>query len=290
MDSDYPPLPPTDARGPSLPRSQSHDAAKATSPHLRHDGPAENAQNGNDPLRKARPVMKVLSWDPDVVIDYTDPAEVPAISHRWQIASADLMRNSPYFRALLDPSKFLEGRSLLQQRNNVALGKQTDSASDETPLPVVSLSVDRITRRLGADAIELFLKILSFNPLVDEERQSFENELRSQPTSHVARLIELADVFNSPQVVRSTLKASAYSYGRGRVPLTKFNAPLFKMSEDRIRQIIFIAGFLNEPTVHQVMTHTLILAGSRFWANGVDSPLSDTFRWRYLSSGIEGKP
>ncbi|KAI9932196.1 hypothetical protein MW887_009706 [Aspergillus wentii] len=255
-----------------------------------------NGESPEDPQHAA----KVISGNGDVIIDYTDRDVVSSsssktASHRWQVASGDLMQNSPYFRALLDPNKFSEGRDFMKQKAVQKSHKPAPNGQDaneniilQSALPTVSLPADQFTRRLGVDALELFLRVLSSNSLGNgEERINFEGELKSQPPSLIARLVEIADVFNSPNAVREILKKSGYAFGKGKTPVTKFNPSLLKLNEDRIRQIMFIAHFLDDQVVFQVFSHTLIVVGSKYWLNGVEPPAPDTLRWRYFSNGIE---
>lgn len=295
MDSEYPPLPPSGALRSSFQSLSLDSIIQPTSA----PGESPGCQPG-DSSSTTQSITKVISRNGDVVIDYTDRDMAPdsRVSYRWRVASEDLMLNSPYFRALLDPNKFSEGRNLLEQKmnrsHNASLqtdDQETNPTSNEdicNALPKVNLPVDNFTRRLGVDAIELFLRILSVNSLADEEKAGFAGELRFYPTSLVARLVEVADVFNSPNIVRDMLQRSGYSFGKGKIGLNRFNPLLLKMSEERIRQIIFIADFLDERSAFQIFTHTLIIVGSKFWINGVDPPISDTLRWRYFSDGLEG--
>ncbi|KAE8377852.1 hypothetical protein BDV26DRAFT_292834 [Aspergillus bertholletiae] len=258
-----------------------------------------NHKGGDIPLTGAQPVVKVILGTGDVIIEFA-PAESSPLgssgnaSHRWQVLSDDLMRNSPYFRALLDPNKFSEGRDFIQQkakRSQSTTAEGGESLSDDTAiqynLPTVRLPVDHLPQKLGVDAIELFLRVLSFNSFGDEEKIKFDGELKIQPTSSVARLIELADAFNSPNIIREALKRCRYAFGKGRVPLLRFDSSVLRLSEDRVRQTIFIARFLNEYTIFQIWTHALILTGSKFWVNGVEPPTSASTRWRYVPDGLE---
>ncbi|OGM46722.1 hypothetical protein ABOM_005125 [Aspergillus bombycis] len=258
-----------------------------------------NHKEGNTHLIGAQSAVKVLLSTGDVIIEYVPPDSSPPdspenSSHRWQVLSDDLMRSSPYFRALLDPNKFSEGRDFSQQKAKWSQGttaKGGESLSDDISirynLPTVRLPVDHLPQKLGADTIELFLRVLSFNSFDEEEKAKFDGELRIQPASLVGRLVELADAFNSPHVIWEALKRSRYAFGKGRAPLLRFDSSVLKLSEDRIRQTIFIARFLNEYTIFQIWTHALILTGSKFWVNGVEPPTSATVRWRYLSDGLE---
>jgi hypothetical protein len=248
-----------------------------------------------------QPAVKALSKNGDVIIEYAPPDSFSPISpetssHRWRVLSGDLMGNSPYFRALLDPNKFSEGRHFVRQKTKWSQGTagegDGESLSDDhaiqNALPTVKLPVDHLPAKLGVDAIELFLQILSFNSLNEEERIKFDAELKMQQASLVARLVELADAFNSPHVIKDALKRSNYAFGKGRIPVFKFDSSMLRLGEDRIRQMIFIARFLKEYTIFQVWTHALILLGSKYWVNGVEAPSSASVRWRYLPDGLEG--
>lgn len=279
------------------------DARQAASHFLTANG---HEYGETRPLRRAEQFAKSIVSHADVIIEYTDigssaSSSSQADKYYWQVASQDLIQNSPYFRALLDPNKFAEGRQFMQQRAGHGQRSthevkeeehgQSDIASGaclQRSLPTISLSSDRFLSRLGADAIELFLRILSYSSLEDDEKQGFDAELRVQPTSLIARLLETGDALNSPHVVREALQRSKYGYGKGKISLSKFDIPLLKINEDRIRQSIFIARFLDDAHVFQVLTHALIVGGSRYWINGIESHVP-TSPWSYLPDGIEGK-
>lgn len=328
MDSEYPPLPPSRGPGPGSKGSPVQTlplrkAANANSPSVS----SEEVQVRDPTSKKGHPQqpVNVISSHGDVIVEYADRErdDFPSASfmsgpYRWLVASEDLVRNSPYFRALLDPNKFSEGRDFMKQKTDLGrktaasaaspgTGVKDDENAEERPLsllpsllssdmdalnamPMLSLPVDQFTRNLGVDAIELFLRVLSFQSLDDEKKQSFDAEVKILPPSLISRLVELADAFNSPHVVREKLRRTGYTYGKGRVSMTKFNQSLLRMSEDRIRQIIYIAHFLNEQSVFQVLTHTLIVLGSRHWVNGVEAPDPEisTFHWQYFTDGLEG--
>ena len=307
MDSEYPPLP--SSRGPvsSIQASSLRKGNAAPAEESQESISKSDSQHGeHDFSDDSQPAVNIISSNGDVIIEYLDRDHVPSASssgpmsgRRWLVASEDLTQNSPYFRALLDPNKFSEGRQFMKQktdwsRKTAAAGNMTDDENAHISLhglPTLSLPVDQFLQKLGVDAIELFLRILSFQSLGDdEEKQKFNAEVKLLPPSLVARLVEIADAFNSPQVVRERLRISGYTFGKGRVSLSRFSDSLLKMSEDRIRQIIYIARFLGELSVFQVLTHTLLVAGSRYWVNGIEAPISDdVFRWIYLTDGLEGK-
>lgn len=327
MDSEYPPLPPSRGRTSSIQTSHRRKPTTPPSASSEEHQPSEkkDSQLAHGEHRHAtdlRQSVNVISIDGDVIIEYADPDGLSPVSsvsgHRWLVASEDLTRNSPYFRALLDPNKFSEGRQFMQQKTDwnqksAAAGQSEatneNAAANRPPslfsrivddgasihgLPKLSLPMDQFIRRLGVDAIELFLRLLSSQSLDDddEKKQGFEAELKILPPSLIARLVEIADAFNSPQVAREALRRCGYVYGKGRVSVSKFNQSLLKMSEVRIRQIIYIAHFLRDSSAFQISTHALLVAGSKYWVNGVEAPSTadSTFRWLYFTDGLEGNP
>ena len=301
MNSEYPPLPRSKALEGALgtlslsgsEEALSNDTAGAPRNHT--DAPA--------------PSTRVISSSGDVAVEYTDPASNPPVSYRWQVSNSDLVKNSPYFRALLDPNKFAEGQQFMRQKatlGQITSGGEGHERNDDIEgeiwqrrkeeenvprelLPTVSLPVGQSRRRLGIDVVELFLRVLSLSSFDEEDRHRLYGELKFQPPSIVARLIELADILNSPDALRMALRECGYSFfGRGKISLTRFSPSLLKSSEDRIRHVIFIAMFLEEQAIFQVFTHTLIIMGSKFWVNGVASPDLEGPRWRHFQNGLEG--
>ncbi|KAL1963609.1 hypothetical protein VTN77DRAFT_8054 [Rasamsonia byssochlamydoides] len=302
MDSEYPPLP-SPAPAPAAngpPRGPSLAGGKATA--------AKNGYRGDGAaLDTSKPIYKkVLSSDGDVVLEYVDRhsrAPAPA-RYWWQVSSANLMRNSPYFAALLDPNKFAEGRrfeeskSRLTQQSSSAVSSTSNDkvdSADVSPrlqddLPLVTLRVSRLSGKHRIDVLEIFLKVLCLNSPGDNQKETqLDEEIRHQPVSLIASLIDIADLFNSPQILHDTLKRAGYvaSVKGSKVSLTTFSPALLKLGEERIRQIIYIAMFLDEGATFQVLTHSLILLGSANWVNGVGRPDLDSPRWAYLPNGIE---
>lgn len=303
MDSEYPPLPspsPSLAgppRGPTLAGGYSFGKITAS-------------KNGNGAALDGSKttIYKVLSDDGDVVLEYVDrqshSSRTPAAParYRWQVSSASLMRNSPYFSALLDPNKFAEGRRFEESKSRLinqpssGVSSSNEAKSDSADvssaddLPLVNLNMSRLSGKHRIDVLELFLKVLCLNSPSDSERQTrLDEEIRHQPVSLIAGLIDIADLFSSPQVVRDTLKRAGYAASvKGKVSLTTFSPSLLKLSEERMRQIIYITMFLDEHVTFQVLTHSLIVLGSASWVNGVGRPDAESPRWSYLPNGIEG--
>lgn len=199
-----------------------------------------------------------------------------------------LKENSPYFRVLLDPTKnFVEGQLLAQQLAN---------ASESDSLPIVVIPATQFTELYGVDALELFLQILCFESLASDKDHGedegleavFSFNLKAQPLSLVARLIEIADYYNSPQPVLDVFRRLGYSLSRGKTRLNKFSDATLKMSEDRIRQSIIVSNFLNQENIAKIMTHTLVIIGSKRWVHPPQVPEGSYLRWQHLANGLEG--
>jgi hypothetical protein len=345
MDSDYPPLPspspvpkPAKVTGRSSTRRRGGPTlgagiSSASKNGYRRDGASLSHSSSNI-------LSKVISDNGDVVLEYIDnPPRAPPVRYRWQVSSQNLMRNSPYFSALLDPNKFAEGRRFEEKRSRLihrsasssssaissssdrAKGKREEdeeradiaeelssSTVERDDLPVVNLRVSRhLPAKHRIDILELFLKILCLNPLRDDDDDDDEqketqalldSEIRHQPVSVIASLIDIADLFNSPRIVYDSLKRAGYTAATavkgGKLPLATFSPSLLKqLGEERMRQIIHIAFFLDEHVTFQVLTHCLVLIGSASWVNGVGNNRrlldAESPRWAYLPNGIEGK-
>ncbi|KAJ5161885.1 hypothetical protein N7492_007277 [Penicillium capsulatum] len=236
----------------------------------------------------------VISPQGDLIIEYTDPSAVP---HRWVVSSQLLVDKSPYFRALLDPEKFAEGRQLSQRRQGLkdSPGSSAETGSDGdvdlssfSDLPTFKIGSESMLELCGAESIDLFLRIMCLESQADDTRIEFEDSLKSRSLAVIAKLIEIADWFNSPEFIRYTLRDVGYTFGKkDRSSQWTFGPALLRMKEDRTRQIIAIAYFLQSDIVCQTMTHTLLVAGSRFWVDGLERPATVHLRWRYLPDGFE---
>ncbi|KAJ5774932.1 hypothetical protein N7457_009828 [Penicillium paradoxum] len=245
------------------------------------------SQNGHQESTYSSSI-EVISPNGDLILEYIASGDTSSSTKRkWQVASELLASNSPYFQALLDPTKFAEGRQFSAQKQAWNESQAANLASQHA-LPTVKLPGVLSTNLCGEDAIELFLKILCLDSFDETERTIFEDALKTQSTSLVARMIDLADSLSSPSVVRIVLQRIGYSYGKLKPSLlARFNSAHLSMKEDRIRQIIFISAFLDDTGLTRIMTHALLIMGSKFWINGLEVPEEEPFRWRYLPNGLE---
>ncbi|KAL4809266.1 hypothetical protein BDV18DRAFT_77774 [Aspergillus unguis] len=297
MDSEYPPLPSSKTVNASLQNLSLSDGESTAQVSSGSDTPVP-VTNGHG---SAQPKVQTIVNNGDLILEYTSSkhgsmSRTQLATYRWKVSSGSLMQSSPYFRAFLDPEKFSEGRNFMRQRElhilstNSTMNGTIEGSShtpDEIDLPVMRLPDTHLSSRLGADTVGLFLRVLSFDSFNDEEKRAFDTEFKVQRPSSVAGLIELSDAFNSPQAVRATLIRSGYTPGKPKLPMTKFNLGMLKLNEDRIRQSIFIAKFLESQSLFQMLTHTLVVMGSKFWVNGVESPEPGAPSWHYFPDGLE---
>lgn len=240
---------------------------------------------------------RVICPDGDVIIEYVESSS--KVSNRWQVSSESLKRNSPYFQALLDPNKFSEGRLLAQhkqrqaQNDTLAMGSETAPEDNPEPLlhdlPTVKISETPFMKLCGPDAIDLFLKILCVDTLDKQRKLDFEMELGGISPSLVERMIEVAESFNSPKIIADTLRRICYVFGKLSIHINKFRTEYLKTNEERIRRLIVIAVSVRDRKQVQILTHTLLVMGSKYWANGLELPDTTPYlRWRYLGNGMEG--
>ncbi|KAJ5259452.1 hypothetical protein N7478_012433 [Penicillium angulare] len=253
-----------------------------------NQGGAEAASNG-----LAFP--RIVSPNGDLIIEHTDPSSTAA-NMSWQVSSKMLIEKSPYFRAMLDPVKFAEGRQLAQQiealninlNSHSEFNAETTEDSDQISLPVVYITANTVTKLCGPDVLGLFIKVLCLDCMDDHVKQSFQNALKIESPSTIAKLIHIADAFNSLDQIKAILRSIDYQYGKkGRASVSRFSTVLLKMKEDRIRQIILISKTIQNPIVTRVFTHVLVIAGSRFWRNAPEPPSGEYLQWHYLPSNVE---
>lgn len=238
--------------------------------------------------------LHVISPGGDLVLEYVDESS-NADPVRWQVASENLARKSPYFSALLDPEKFAEGRRFAQQKQGLNGHAEPELAKQDSnewlDLPKIQIPALLVIKLCGSEALSVFLQALCLESMTESAAESFRNSIKNEPPSVVAKFIQIADAFNSPSVAFSLLHGK-YLFGRrdNTRALRRFDRALLKMKEDRVRQVLMIAIFLQEYAIARTMMHTMTLSGSRSWTCGVEVPSGEYLQWQYLPSGIEGNP
>lgn len=294
MDSEFPPLPLSGhLTKHSANSSQKRDSASASANVTSGYRGLEIAENGS------KIIHKILTRDGDAILEYVDTDSRKVVTHyRWQVSSDRLIENSPFFSALLDPNKFSEGRRFVENKSRSKGSSSTmrDVISSNEPttelterLPLVGLNLTRLMGKHRIESLELFLKVLLSAYDVDLNAK-MGAEIVQQSVPVIAGLIEIADLFSSPEVVSDALKHVNYRPSiKGIQSLEVFGSPLLKLSDERLRQIIYIAMFIQHDTIFRVASHALVLTGSTKWLDGgVGLNKSGRHRWSYFDNGIDG--
>ncbi|KAL3708296.1 hypothetical protein TMatcc_006280 [Talaromyces marneffei ATCC 18224] len=289
MESDFPPLPFSGHSAKhSANTSQKRDSASASSNLLSNFRGLEVAQNGS------KIVHKTFTRGGDAILEYVDTDSRKTVTHyRWQVSSDRLRENSPFFSALLDPNKFSEGRRFVESKTG-SKGSSTTRVGDEPTtestqrLPLVGLNLTRLTGKHRIESLELFLKaLLSAYDLDLSAKMGIEIAHQSVPV--IAGLVEISDLFSSSDVISDALRHANYRPSiKGIQSLEVFSSSLLKLSDERLRQIIYIAMFTQHDTIFRVASHALVLTGSVRWSDGgIGLNKYGKHRWSYLDTGIE---
>ena len=294
MESEFPPLPlsghPTKHPANS---SQKRDSASASANITSGYRGLEIAENGS------KIIHKILTRDGDAILEYVDTDSRKAVTHyRWQVSSDRLRENSPFFSALLDPNKFAEGRRFVESKSrskgssattrDIRFSDEPTTESTER-LPLVGLNLARLMGKHRIESLELFLKVLLSAYDVDLTAK-MGTEIVHQSVPVIAGLIEIGDLFSSSEVVSESLKHANYRPSiKGIQSLEVFGSSLLKLSDERLRQILYIAMFIQHDTIFRVASHALVLIGSTRWSDGgIGLNKSGKHRWSYFDNGIEG--
>lgn len=292
MESEFPPLPSHSAKH-SANSSQKRDSASASANVTSGYRGLEIADNGS------KIIHKILTRDGDAILEYVDTDSRKAATHyRWQVSSDRLRENSPFFSALLDPNKFSEGRRFVESKSRSTGSSVTtrdnrltdDSTIESTErLPLVGLNLTRLMGKHRIESLELFLKVL-LSAYDADLSTKMGTEIVRQSVPVIAGLIEIADLFSSSDVIYDALKQANYRPSiKGIQSLEVFSSSFLKLSDERFRQIIYIAMFIQHDTIFRVASHALVLAGSARWLDGSIGPTkSGRHRWSYFDNGIEG--
>lgn len=277
--TDYPPLP---------------RAGNASNPVTGSTLPATGEHTQAAQLDSGK--VTVIVVDGDLILEFTELP--PGVDRRWQVSSQAIVDKSRYFRAMLDPDKFIEGRKLAEHRKELAqqsasaqkpsLGR-VDNESDSVTQNIPTLPVaNPMVKLCGAVAVDVFLSVLCLDTQEERTKVAFENELRDMPIPTVELAIELAETFNSREAVTQVLDKVSYPLGKPRLALRNYNY-VSGWGEDRVRQSLIIAIALKKSQHAQMYMHLLIVMGSRFWSHGLDHPSGLYLRWQFLPRGFEGQ-
>ncbi|KAK2813763.1 hypothetical protein FQN50_000161 [Emmonsiellopsis sp. PD_5] len=234
----------------------------------------------------------------------------PQIRYLMRVSSSALREASSYFKVLLDPEKFREGREFLEEsaQLDARYGANTDMPSIEE-LPRIPLELPPVAGKFDkADLMEAFLKLLHLRYNVTDTTDSgvtvqvptYKQTLHAlaplseSSTSFLASLVALSDRFDGLQALNRALAVPLGNSETLRERILSKTDRLLRSSrlledEGLMRRTIYLALFLRDEERVITLTHRLIVDGSTEWVDGgtgqvagIDKPI-----WWNLPNGIE---
>ncbi|KAK2865190.1 hypothetical protein FQN49_003821 [Arthroderma sp. PD_2] len=246
------------------------------------------------------PILTICK-DGDVVVVCDCSSHNSLSRHKYylvRLRSLAITSSSDYFKALLDPDKFQEGRSLLESHT------QLKSQHGSLVMALEKVGLDQLvqiklklpplsTKANLKETLTLYFEILC---LTWEENSSDTysvlTRLANCSVSVLASLVVISDRFVSHPALKRAFRLAKTSEIANVIAPMKIIQRLWNFDnddEERIREAIYLAYFFKERKAVNRLTHTLILRGSVNWAAdkpdghaGLEKPL-----WWHLSEGIE---
>lgn len=298
MPSDYPPLA-TPKEGTEKENIADKNSMGSKALQIRQRLRAKDAKDAIIVPESTSSAPIVISSNGDIILEYTVLSS--GKKHYWQVLNERLMIESPYFSAMLDSDKFMEGRLLAQQRQALVdraasrpLGGSKDGGEGLLPgeLPIVKIPGSTKLDLCGVEAMQLFLRILCLDFSDTEAQRIFYDVLAALSPSIIVKVIDIAEWFNSTSPVQKALKIAQYRGGgkpKTGASTKVFTLDMLKLKERRIREMILVSSFMGLHDILKAKTHSLIIIGSKYWQHGVERPMTEEYlSWRYLPSGLEG--
>ncbi|EFR04142.1 hypothetical protein MGYG_07149 [Nannizzia gypsea CBS 118893] len=281
MEEDFPPLPPPAAANREMDRPGTVPYATA-----------------RVPATAAAPVLTVHKEGDLVII--CEPSPYNSLREQTpymvRLSSRDITRDSEYFRALLDPAKFQEGRSLLRSH------EQMEAQYGSKELALKQMDIDQLfnfkielpplsTRADLKETLTLYFEIIcSSGPQYIPGLADVIKRLAGCPAPRLASLLVLSDRFLSNPAIRHAFQLALGQDMEAGFPRTVTRLRRVQSrSEEGLREGIFLARFLEEPVSFSRLTQSLILRGSVNWMAekpggiaGLEKPL-----WWHLPGDME---
>ncbi|OAL71848.1 hypothetical protein A7D00_3879 [Trichophyton violaceum] len=249
------------------------------------------------PAAAAPPVITIHKDGDLVIICETAPHNsLPEPTrHMFRISSLEITRASAYFKALLDPAKFQEGRSLLRSHEQMEAqyGSRKLALRDMTvgELLHIKIELPPLSTKINLrETLALYFELLCFCLPFTLDPNGLKRFAVNTITT-LASVLVLSDRFLSNDTIRNSFellsqgRVGPFSYSKIIDRLQRFESE----DEECIREGIFLAHFLKEPLAFSSLTQSLILHGSVNWmaekpggTSGLDKPL-----WWHLPGGIE---
>ncbi len=194
----------------------------------------------------------------------------------YRVSTTVLRRASPYFRVLLDPSKFSEGIAVDKRLRAIRGLQEEIEAIPSLELPMIFIpDIGHVPKTVSTEsAVLLFLHVLH-------------NEDTSWPTpkpSFLALLAIIADRFAA-----TTPIANYVIQRKWKTKIVAQKGPN-SAAEVRLRQQLLIGLILRFPDWVRQCSASLIVQGSERWSTLCEEVKEGEALWWNLPNGLEGMP
>ena len=225
--------------------------------------------------------------DGEIIVEIKDVKN--GMDHQYRCCRNILRKASPYFRILLDPSKFREGIEIearLQSHENMYTGSILKSPD----LPVVTIfdlgNLPKFHDSTSTDAVFRFFLHILHEPLT-----TWPIIPRIKTLTLLAMLAIIADRFGAADIITVYLRKQKLN---SISPKEKKSATAYQMELEH-RQRLLVGMIFDFPQWVQQSSAFLIINGSVQWSNlrltpGDRDARDHDVSWWDLPSGVEGRP
>ncbi|KAL8635323.1 MAG: hypothetical protein Q9228_007175 [Teloschistes exilis] len=208
------------------------------------------------------------------------------VARRYRVTTSVLRTHSSYFDALLDGTKFSEGRAVDARLADLRKLYPDIAAAPYKELPSVTISeVDvspsSLSSGLSGSAFEFFLRILHGHPEWPNNRR----KASAGQSTFLAVLTHFAEMFASVPHLSLYIKAQMET---GQFP--RDIRPSVELSEEKCRRKLYVGLVLGLPQWVRLYSAALIIRGSHRWCEDEESCEKadcDDFPWHTLAGGVE---
>ena len=216
----------------------------------------------------------VVDVEGDVVLTIV-AADASRVQLRYLVSTAKLKAASPYFRTLLDPSKFSEGRMLAERLNGSQL--QSNEADSIEKVPTITiLDIALPLKPSHREVLNVFFRCI--------HEPDATRTLDKWTFSNVYLLTAIADRFMARHVLRHALQSVRHS---GRHSPKGHRKSGGDIAERLCRQKLMVGVWYDFDEWVSFFSWRLIIYGSRKWLEGGDDIPGDDTDDPELPEGLE---
>ncbi|KAL8664263.1 MAG: hypothetical protein Q9202_003213 [Teloschistes flavicans] len=210
------------------------------------------------------------------------------LARHYRVTTSMLRTHSSYFDALLDCTKFSEGKAVDSRLADLRKLYPDIASASCDELPTVTMSeVDvcspKLSSGLSGSAWEFFLRILHGHPEWPNRRK-----MPAGQSTFLALLTHFAERFASVPHLSLYIKTqmqNGHLQGDIRPPI--------ELNEDQSRRKLYIGLVLGLPQWVRFYSAALVIRGSHRWFEGEESSEAadrNGLPWDALAGGVEGNP